>query len=59
MQAEAAGRILKGIAEQERLAKQEAEGIAEQERLAKQLAEQKAQRLAERLRALGLDPDEI
>jgi Uma2 family endonuclease len=40
------------IANQERL-------IAAQERLAKEQAEQKAQRLAERLRALGLDPDEI
>ena len=54
------------IANQERLAKQEAEAIAnqerliaEQERLAKQAAEQKAQRLAERLRALGINPDEI
>jgi hypothetical protein len=44
-EAEAAGRILQGIAEQERLAKEK--------------AEQKAQRLAERLRALGLDPDEM
>jgi Uma2 family endonuclease len=40
------------IATQERL-------IANQERLAKQEAEQKAQRLAERLRALGINPDEI
>ncbi|CAN1212432.1 Putative restriction endonuclease domain-containing protein [Tumidithrix helvetica PCC 7403] len=54
------------IAEQERLAKLEAEAIAEQANLekqqaelAQQLAEQKAQRLAERLRALGLDPDEM
>jgi Uma2 family endonuclease len=51
---------------QERLAKQQAEMVAEQERmiadqanLAKEQAEQKAQRLAERLRALGLDPDEM
>jgi Uma2 family endonuclease len=54
------------IATQERLAKEEAEAIAIQERLiadrerrAKQEAEQKAQRLAERLRAMGVDPDEI
>jgi Uma2 family endonuclease len=47
------------IAQQERLAKQEAEAIAQQERLAKQEAEQKAQRLAERLRALGINPDEL
>ncbi|MFM6382092.1 MAG: Uma2 family endonuclease, partial [Microcystis panniformis] len=47
------------IAQQERLAKQEAEAIAEQERFAKQEAEQKAQRLAERLRALGINPDEV
>jgi Uma2 family endonuclease len=54
------------IAERERLAKQEAEAIAErersianQERLAKQKAEEKAQQLAQRLRDLGIDPDEI
>jgi hypothetical protein len=54
------------IAIQERLAKEEAEAIAIQERLiadrerrAKQEAEQKAQRLAERLRAMGINPDEI
>jgi Uma2 family endonuclease len=46
------------IAHQERLAKQEAEERATQERLAKQAAEQKAQRLAERLRALGINPDD-
>ncbi|GBL13573.1 hypothetical protein MTo_00864 [Microcystis aeruginosa NIES-1211] len=46
-------------AQQERLAKEEAEAIAEQERLAKEEAEQKAQRLAERLRALGINPDEM
>jgi len=33
--------------------------IAEQERFAKQQAEQKAQRLAERLRALGYDPEDV
>jgi hypothetical protein len=38
-QAEAAGRILKGIAALEKLAKQQAEAIAEQERLAKENAE--------------------
>jgi Uma2 family endonuclease len=54
------------IAQEERRAKQEAEAIAIQERLiadrerrAKQEAEQKAQRLAERLRAMGINPDEI
>jgi predicted transposase/invertase (TIGR01784 family) len=47
------------IAEQERLGKLRAEEIAEQANLEKQKAEQKAQRLAEKLRALGLDPDEI
>ena len=46
------------IAHQERLAKQEAEAIAHQERLAKQAAEQKAQRLAEKLRELGINPDD-
>jgi hypothetical protein len=40
------------IANQERL-------IAAQERLAKEKAEQKAQRLAERLKAMGINPDEI
>ncbi|MEY3827015.1 MAG: hypothetical protein RLZZ148_1833, partial [Cyanobacteriota bacterium] len=40
------------IAIQERL-------IADRERRAQQEAEQKAQRLAERLRALGINPDEI
>jgi hypothetical protein len=51
------------IAAQERSAKQEAEAIAAQERaiaaqerLAKQQAEQKAQRLAEQLRLLGINP---
>ncbi|CCH98275.1 MAG: hypothetical protein PX640_07530 [Microcystis sp. M49629_WE12] len=33
--------------------------IAQQEGLAKQEAEQKAQRLAERLRSLGINPDEM
>jgi len=37
----------------------QAEAIAAQERLAKQEAEQKAIRLAERLRALGINPDEM
>ncbi|GBF54251.1 hypothetical protein N0824_02114 [Microcystis sp. 0824] len=37
----------------------EASLIAQQERLAKEEAEQKAQRLAKRLRALGINPDEI
>ncbi|MBD2620389.1 Uma2 family endonuclease [Microcystis flos-aquae FACHB-1344] len=36
-----------------------AEAIAAQERLAKQEAEQKAIRLAERLRGLGINPDEM
>jgi Uma2 family endonuclease len=36
----------------------QAETIASEESLAKQQAEQKAARLAERLRALGIDPDE-
>ncbi len=47
------------IADQERLAKQEAEAIAAQERLAKQEAEQRATRLAERLRSLGINPDQM
>ncbi|MEE3719272.1 Uma2 family endonuclease [Tumidithrix elongata RA019] len=36
-----------------------AKAIAEQANLAKQQAEQKAQRFAERLKALGIDPDEM
>jgi len=36
-----------------------AEAIAHQERLAKKEAEQKAQRLAEKLRAMGINPDEL
>ena len=45
------------IANQQReIANQERE-IANQERVAKQQAEQKAERLAEKLRALGIDPD--
>ncbi len=43
----------------EREARRDAEAIAEQERLGKEQAEQKAQRLAERLRSLGIDPDEV
>jgi hypothetical protein len=64
--AKAAGRILQGIAEQANLDKQQAEAIANQERneklqerLAKEQAEQKAQRLAEMLRSLGINPDEM
>jgi hypothetical protein len=66
MNAEAIATQERLIAIQERLAKEEAEAIAIQERLiadrerrAKQEAEQKAQRLATRLRALGINPDEI
>lgn len=47
-----ARRDAEAIAEQEKL-------ISQQERLGKEQAEQKAQRLAERLRALGIDPDEV
>jgi Uma2 family endonuclease len=47
------------IASQERIAKQEAVAIATQERIAKELSEQKAQRFAEKLKALGIDPDEV
>ena len=36
-----------------------AAALAQQERLAKQEAEQKAQRLGERLRSLGINPDEL
>jgi len=47
------------IAQEERRAKQEAEMIAQEERRAKQKAEEKAQRLAQRLRKLGINPDEV
>jgi Uma2 family endonuclease len=40
------------------IAKQE-RSIATQERIARQQAEQKAQRLAEQLRTMGIDPDQI
>jgi Uma2 family endonuclease len=36
-----------------------AETLAERERVAKQIAEEKARRLAERLRSLGINPDEL
>jgi predicted transposase/invertase (TIGR01784 family) len=57
-------RDMKGVVEtarEEGIAQgmQEGIAIAEQANLEKQLAEQKAQRLAEKLRALGLDPDEM
>jgi membrane protein involved in colicin uptake len=42
--------------EQERQARAEAEHLAEQERLRAELAERQAHALAERLRALGIDP---
>ena len=72
-EAEAAQQKAAAIAEQERneklqerLAKQEAEAIADRANLEKQLAEQaqqkaeqKAQRLAEMLKAMGIDTDEI
>jgi Uma2 family endonuclease len=52
--------------EQERLAKEQAQQQADQERLAKEQAQQqveqerlRAERLVERLRALGLDPEQI
>jgi Uma2 family endonuclease len=40
-------------------AKQDAEAIADQERMGKEQAERKVQRLADRLKALGIDPDTI
>ncbi|NJR24151.1 MAG: Uma2 family endonuclease [Richelia sp. CSU_2_1] len=46
-------------AEQERLAKESAFSQAEQERLARELEQQRADRMAARLRAMGLDPDEL
>jgi uncharacterized membrane protein YqiK len=44
-------------AEQERLAKEQAEQRVEQEQKARLEAEQRAQAMAERLKALGFDPD--
>jgi non-ribosomal peptide synthetase component E (peptide arylation enzyme) len=52
LDAEAIANQQTAIAEQARL-------IATQERLAKQEAEQKAQRLAEKLRSLGINPDDV
>lgn len=46
-------------AEQERLAKEQAQQQVEQERLAKEQTQQRADQLADRLRQLGLDPDEL
>ncbi|MFN5501007.1 MAG: Uma2 family endonuclease, partial [Pseudanabaena sp.] len=43
----------------EQQARREAEAIATQATLAQQQAELKAQRLAEMLRSLGLNPDEM
>jgi len=47
------------IAHQERLAANQQRLIANQERVAKQEAERKVERLAERLKMLGINPDEI
>ena len=47
------------VAHQERLAANQERLIAHQERLAKQEAEEKVERLAERLKMLGINPDEI
>ncbi|TYQ28659.1 Uma2 family endonuclease [Pseudanabaena sp. UWO311] len=52
LDAEAIANQQTAIADQERL-------IATQERLAKQEAEQKAERLAEKLRSLGINPDDV
>jgi Uma2 family endonuclease len=45
-------------AEEERQAREHAERVAEQIRGEKEEAQRRAERLAERLRALGLDPEE-
>jgi hypothetical protein len=58
-EAEAIAQQERLIAQQERRAKEEAEAIAQQERRAKEEAEEKAQRLVQRLRKLGINPDEI
>ncbi|CAN1210884.1 Uma2 family endonuclease [Tumidithrix helvetica PCC 7403] len=58
-QAEQAQQQAEAIAAQERLAKQQAEAIADRANLEKQQAEQKAQRLAEMLKAMGIDTDRI
>jgi len=57
--AEERARAAAAMAEQASLIAQQERLNAQQERLAKQEAEQKAQRLAERLRALGINPDEV
>jgi Uma2 family endonuclease len=52
-------RAAEASANTSRLIADQARFIADQERLAKEAAEQKAQRLAEKLRAMGIDPNEI
>jgi len=47
------------IADQQKAIADQQKAIADKATLAQQQAEQKAQRLAERLRALGYDPEEI
>lgn len=46
-------------AEQQRQEKEQAQQQTEQQRQQKELAQQRAEHLAERLRAMGIDPDEL
>lgn len=46
-------------AEQQRQEKEQAQQQTEQQRQQKELAQQRAERLAERLRAMGIDPEEL
>ncbi len=51
--------MAKAIASRERLIATQERLIATQERIAKELSEQKAQRFAEKLKAMGINPDEV
>ncbi len=46
-------------AEQERIAREQAQKELEQQRIAREQAQQQADRLAQRLRELGIDPEEV
>jgi Uma2 family endonuclease len=56
---DSAGNWLLTDTEQERLAKEQERLAKEQERLAKEQAQARADRLAEQLRSLGVDPDQL
>ena len=59
MKAEAIADQQSAIADQQTAIATQQTAIANQERLEKQEAEQKSQRLAEKLRSLGVNPDDV